>query len=57
MFGLNEHPEDVGNGIILGVVRGDDDIFNSRWSRRGHVLSRRSEDAVFWNVKVPYMHL
>ena len=28
-FGFNKLAEDAGNGIILGVPRGDDDIFNS----------------------------
>ena len=57
MFGFNELPKDAGNGIILGVVRGDDDILNSGWCGRRHILSRGSDDAVFRNVKVSYMHL
>ena len=55
-FGFDELTEDMGNGIILGVFGGGDNILNGRWCGRGHVLNRGSEDAVFWNVKVSYMH-
>ena len=57
MFGLDELTEDVGNGIILGVAGGDDDIFNSRWCGRRHVLSEGSGGTVFWDIEVSYMHL
>ena len=56
-FRLDELAEDAGNRIILGVARGDNDIFNGRRCGRRHVLSGGSGDAVFWDVEVPYMHL
>ena len=57
MFELDELAENVGKGIILRVAGGDDDIFNSRWYGRRHILSGGSRDAVFWDVEVSYMHL
>ena len=62
MFRLDELAEDMGNGIILRIAGGDDDIFDSRWCGRRHVLGRRrrrrrrSGDAVSWDVEVSYMH-
>ena len=56
MLGLNELAKDVGKGLILRVARGDDDIFNSGWCRRGHVLGRGSGDVVFRDVKMSYMY-
>ena len=55
-FGFNELPEAVGNGIILGIIGGDGDIFDGRWCGRRHMLGEGSGGAVFWNVKVSYMH-
>ena len=58
MFRFNEPSKDVGNGItFMRVVGGDNSIFNSGRSRRGHVLSSRGGDTVFGDVKVSYMHL
>ena len=55
-FGFNELPEAVGNGIILGIIGGGDDIFDGRWCGRRHMLGEGSGGAVFWNVKASYMH-
>ena len=55
-FRFNELAEDVGNGIILSVMKGEDGIVNSGWSGRGHVSSSSSGNMVFRDVDTPYMH-
>ena len=56
MLGFDELAKDSGNGIILGVAGGNDDIFNSGWCGRGHILSEGRGDTVFWDVEVSHMH-
>ena len=56
MFRLDELAKDTGNGIILGVAGGDDDILNSGGCGRKHVLSRGSGDAIFRDMETSYMH-